>query len=373
MSMRLALLALLLVCLPDRGWATNVSFTGCLERAGNQSISIRLIDRRVICALLPDTSLLSPAAIAAHYHIGDQVEITCTPIAPVWEAGTSRYQYLEVTGIRLVKRPSAQELATILEARPFREGENLLERPIPAVPAPDKANHLNGPGNSEWAHARQINLDYAANMPNFVADETQKRYRRTARAPDWNNFDTLETEITFQGNRTVRREIRRNGKSWEQPFEALPGFKWYGGFGSEISPLFDPNCPTTLEYQGRSKVGGRQLLEYRFSTNVDGCFPFFYYHYQRYNPARTGHVFIDDPAGNVIQLDEDSRGFPREFEFAERDEHIYWDYVKIGEESHLLPVRASCLAVYYSGSRYRIEVEFKNHRHFQASTNITFH
>ena len=221
----------------------------------------------------------------------------------------------------------------------------------------------------ELEHARRINLEYAANMPNFVADETAKRYRSTTESPDWRPYDTVEAEITFRGRRAVRQQIRRNGKPWDQPFDALPGFKWYEGFETEISPLFDPQCPTTIEYQGRSKVGGRQLLEYRFSSPVDGCFPFLYFAYQRYNPARTGHVFIDDPGGSVIQVDDEADGFPADFEFAGREEHMFWDYVKIGENSHLLPVRANFLVAYSSGTRYRVEVEYKNHRHFEASTN----
>lgn len=355
------------------GSAADVTFSGCLERAGDQSISIQLADHRVICALLPDAAPLSAAAVAEQYRMGDQVEIRCKPIQPVWEKGTSRYQYLEVTAMRLVDRPSPEKLAQILDAVPFREGENLLARPDSAASVSHKANVLSGPGSQEFERARRVNLDYVANMPNFVADETAKRYRSTRKTPRWTSFDTLETEITFQGHRIIRRQIRRDGKPWDQPFEALPGFKWYGGFGSEIRPLFDPKCPNTVEYQGRAKVGGRQLLEYRFTTPLDGCFGFFYYQYQRFNPARTGHVFVDDPGGNVFQLDEDSRGFPDEFEFAEREEHLFWDYVKIGEETYLLPVRATCLASYFSGTRYRIEVEFKNHRHFESSTNLTFH
>jgi len=183
----------------------------------------------------------------------------------------------------------------------------------------------------------------------------------------------VESEIAFQGRRAVRQQIRRNGKPWEQPFDALPGFKWYEGFETEISPLFDSQCPTTIEYEGRSKVDGRQLLEYRFRSPVDGCFPFLYFTYQRYNPARTGRVFIDDPGGGVIQVDDEAGGFPADFEFAGREEHIFWDYVKIGDQSHLLPVRADFLVAYSSGTRYRVEVEYKSHRHFEASTNITFH
>ena len=330
-----ALLALLLVLSPDRGVATDVSFSGRLERVGNESISIRLSDRRVICAMLPNIPPLSVETIAAQYRVGDQVEITSKPIQPVWEKGTSRYQYLEVTMIRLLGRPSPEELTKILEAIPFREGENLLERPDSSGAAPKRALELSGPRSREFEHARRINLEYIAHMPNFVADETVKRFRSTRKSPAWSNFDTIETEVTFEGDSTVRRQLRRNGKPWEQPFEALPGFKWYGGFGSEITPVFEPQCPTTIDYRGPSQVGGRQLLEYQFSTPVDGCFPFFYFHYQRYNPARTGHVFIDEPSGNVFQLDEDTRGFPAEFEFAEREERISWDYVKIGEDSLL--------------------------------------
>ena len=162
-------------------------------------------------------------------------------------------------------------------------------------------------------------------------------------------------------------------RTWEKPFQALPGFKWSGGFGTELRPLFDLECPTTIEYQGHAEVRGKQLLKYRFSSPPDGCFGHFYVDYQRYNPARTGHVFIDDPGGNVIQLEEEADQFPGEFEIAQRTEEVTWDYVKIGDASHLLPVAANFLILYSSGSRWRVEVEYRNHRHFGASANITFY
>ncbi|HEY6341261.1 MAG TPA: hypothetical protein VIY49_07200 [Bryobacteraceae bacterium] len=371
MSIWLRLFAPLLVLRPGLGFVTGSSFSGSLERVGNGSISVRLVDHRVIDAMLPNTPPLDATSVVAQYSMGDQVEVTCKPIQPVWEEATSRYQSLQVTAIRLIRRPAPEELSKILAVVPFQEGKNLLKRPV-AVSPPIQIADLKAPGGKELAHARQVNLEYAASMPNFVADETAKRYRSSPGSSSWRDFDTVESEITFRGNHAARQRIRRNGKAWDQPFEALPGFKWYEGFGTEIRPLFDPTCPTTLEYQGRSKVRGRPLLDYRFTTPVDGCFPFFFFGYQRYNPARTGHVFIDDPAGNIMQLDEDASGFPAEIEFAEREEHISWDYVKVGEESHLLPIRANFLVRYYDGTRYRIDAEFKNHRHFEASSNITF-
>jgi hypothetical protein len=370
----LLLLTAILVLQPGLALSGDTSFSGTLERVGSGSISIRLADRRIIDALLSNRAPLDSTTVLAKYGLGDTLEVACEPIQPVWEEGTSKYQSLEVTGIRLIRRPSSEELSRILEAAPFREGKNLLKRPEAQTQLTQTADpaDLGAAGAAELAHARPVNLRYAGNMPNFVADEKAKRYRIGPGSSTWRDFDTVESEITFKGNHVARQRIRRDGKPWDQPFEALPGFKWYEGFGTEITPLFDPRCPTKLEYQGRSKSSGRQLLDYRFSTPIDGCFPYFFFDYQRFNPARTGHVFIDDPAGNIIQLDEEATGFPKEIQFAERQEHISWDYVRIGEDSHLLPVRANFLVRYYDGTHYRIEIEYKNHRHFEASSNVTF-
>ena len=334
------LVALLVFCAS----AADLIFSGSLVRAGDGSISVRLADGRVIEARLP-------RGIPAGYKTGDQVQITCKPIEPLWAEDVSRYQFLELTNLRRLPRPSREEPSKAVE---------------PAPPAMDAA------ARGKLEHAREVTLEYASNMPSFVADETARRYTGGSRAAKWRYFDIIETEIAFRGARAVRQDIRRNGRRWGRPFEALPGFKWYGGFGTEIGPLFGPRCPTTIEYRGRSEMRGKQLLEYRFGSPSDGCFPSFYFEYQRYNPARTGHVWIDDPSGRVVRLDEEAGHFPDEFPFAQRNEEVSWDYVKIGDASHWLPVTANFVVLYSSGARWRVEVEYRNHRHSESSTNIPF-
>jgi hypothetical protein len=354
--------------------AADVIFSGSLERVGHESISVRLDDRRVIDARLPkNASRFSAATIAARYNMGDQVQITGKPIPQVWEEETSRYQFLELTKLIFLRPSSPAELSAILEIPKAREEVNLLTRPkAPPNTAPTDARESSDSATQrELEHAREVNLQYAASMPNFVADETAKRYTSDNKSPQWRYLDTVDTEITISGTRATRQQIRRNGKPWGRPFQALPGFKW-SGFGNEIRPLFDLQCPTNIEYEGRQEVRGKPLLEYRFTSPPDGCFGPFYIEYQRYNPARTGHAFIEDPAGTVVQMDEEASEFPTQFEFTKRNEEVWWDYVKIGDALHLLPVRANFVAVFSSGKRWRVEVEYKNHRHFEASTNITF-
>jgi hypothetical protein len=363
---------LVLLLYPCLGFASDLVFSGSLERVGHESLSVRLADRRVIDARLPNKSPLTSGAIASQYNRGDKVQITCKTIQPVWEEESFRFQSLELMKLRLEGRPSTGELSDTLELPSWREGVNLLSRPNTAPARRTEVEGMDAVARSQLEHAREVNLAYASNMPNFVADETAKRYTSDRTSPQWSYLDTIETEITFKGPVVVRQQIRKDGKPWERPFQALPGFKWSGGFGTEIRPLFDPRCPTTIQYQGHAEVLGKQLVEYRYSSPPDGCFNPFYLQYQRYNPGRTGHVFIDGPSGNIIQLDEEASGFPQELEFAQRNEEVSWDYVKIGEATHLLPIGATFVVLYSSGSRSRVEVTYKNHRHFEASTNITF-
>jgi hypothetical protein len=61
-------------------------------------------------------------------------------------------------------------------------------------------------------HARQVNLERATNMPNFVADEVAERYTQHSASSKWKHQDTIETEITVRGIQISRQNGRRNGK-----------------------------------------------------------------------------------------------------------------------------------------------------------------
>lgn len=370
----------LLLCLPFPRAAANAAiFSGSLERITAHTISVRLADRRVIEAQLPSTGALAPRRIVARYKLGDQVEIVCHRIQPAWDDDSARFQFLELGKLTFIRAASAEELWGMRQLPAWREQTNMLDRPDTPAESGDDAPPITAKtapdpeALKKLEHAREVNLDYAANLPNFVADETVKRYTAETRSRRWRYLDTIEDEVTFQGNRVQRQDIRRNGRKWDRPFQALPGFKWGGGFGGELRPLFDLKCPTRIDYDGTASINGEQRLKYRFDSPADGCFSDFYVEYQRYNPARKGHFVIDDPSGNVIQLNEVATEFPAEFEFVRREEELSWDLVKIGDTSHLLPVTANFVVDDSSGKRWRIEVQYKNHRHFESSTNVTFH
>jgi hypothetical protein len=59
--------------------------------------------------------------------------------------------------------------------------------------------------DAELEHARQVNLERAASMPNFVADEIAERYTRRSDSAKWKHEDTIETEITVRGIQISRQ------------------------------------------------------------------------------------------------------------------------------------------------------------------------
>jgi len=224
--------------------------------------------------------------------------------------------------------------------------------------------------DTELDDARQVNLERAAAMPNFVADEVSKRYTGYSirgGPAKWKFKDTVEVEITVKGTEVTRQKWRRNGK----PGPLAPGFYPGAGFGAELKPLFSPDCPTMLAAAGHEEVSGKSALVYRFSSPAGGCFGFLY-GASPFNAARAGRVLVEEASGSILRFEEEATGFPAGFAFVQRNQIMTWGSVSIGDTSHWLPEAADFIWRQANGELYRVTIEYKNHRHFEAATNITF-
>lgn len=227
--------------------------------------------------------------------------------------------------------------------------------------------------------ARQVNLERASHMPNFVADEVVTHYVDRKGSGRWEHDFTLKDEVTVKGNQITRTHVHlsRNpltllrstcfpppcaGQGWGPPAT---------GFAAALQPLFDPNCPTTLKFAGNDELRGKAVLAYQFDSPANGCFGNLYGG-SAYNAARTGRVFIDGASGDVLRFEEEAFGFPREFMFASRHQVMAWDYVKIGEAPHWLPVSAEFVWTTDTPLRVKADVEYRNHRHFESSADIKY-
>jgi hypothetical protein len=72
-------------------------------------------------------------------------------------------------------------------------------------------------------------------------------------------------------------------------------------------------------------------------------------------------------------MEYETTGTPADFSGQRHKVILSWDFVKIGDASFLLPVAADYVFAFSSGDVWHIAVQYKNHRHFEASTNLMFH
>jgi hypothetical protein len=362
-----ALLAAL--CLPASALGTDLVFVGNLRFVTIEFLTVRLDDGRVINALLPKTGSLPAAAITGQYKLADQVQITCKRIQTVYDKSADRYHSLELKGLQFLRPPSPGEVTKVVASLSWQGGDNLLQ-PSAVAPQLDAKLPESAPGDLE--HVRTVNLDRAGKLPSFVADETATRSRGHTGSTKWRLIDTVESEITFKGTDATRQHVRINGKPWSNPSAWLPGVNWGIGFGSEIAPLFARDCENTFEFEGREELRGLQLEVYKFHSLQDGCFGAgTIAAYQQYDPARTGRILVDS-FNDVIQMECETTGTPAEFS-GEDKVVLSWGFVKIADTPYLLPVAADYVFTFSPGDVWHIVVQYKNHRHFEASMNVTFH
>ena len=86
---------------------------------------------------------------------------------------------------------------------------------------------------------------------------------------------------------------------------------------------------------------------------------------------RTGRVLVDE-RGEVLRYESEASGFPEGYPFDRLVETESWGDVTIGGASYWAPVAASLSVVRADGRGWWVRIEYRNHRHFEASTGITY-
>jgi len=367
MKTRNLVLFLLGVFFPLAGYAQDPIYSGSLVQVAPGSISIRLYDGRVVEARLPKNGNLSAGPISSQYNLADQVEMTARSIDPFLDTRTDHYFLLELRKLRLLRLFSPDDLMRVRATLSWKKGENLLTIPPHGE---EKRQSFSAADSPELAQVRKVNLEEAAHLLNFIADEKAQRFQRVSGSSNFRFQDTVESEIAFHGSEATRQRIRINGKAWNKKSVWLPGINWGVGFGTVIRPLFDPECENIIQFKGQESSRGRQLLAYAFSAPADGCFGGGQMGQFVYNGPLSGRILVDDPGGRVLQFEVVQTGMPRGFEMVESRQVLVWDYVMIGDRDFLVPVAGDYFLTFASGDTWHIAVEYKNHKHFETSIKL---
>lgn len=290
-------------------YSADLSFTGNLRFVSETTINIRQANGIVIDARLPKTGELASAKILERFKFSNQVQISCKGLRRVdWDDSVKRYHQLELTGIRLVRTATPEEIIATAVSLSWQPGHNLLAN-VPHSPKPPKAPEPEG-----LARVREVNLAHVKSAPNFVADEVAVRSLRRKKDSQYKQVDTVESEIGYRGDDFVRNNIRINGKPFKSDNPWLPGVNWSGAFNGQLDALLEPDCANAFELAGREQLRGKSVIVYRYNSPLDGCFGEGTESYSQYAPAHTGRILVDEAGGDVLQMENQDVGVPAEWE-----------------------------------------------------------
>jgi hypothetical protein len=208
-----------------------------------------------------------------------------------------------------------------------------------------------------------------------VLHKVEAKYTREARRAGVQGTVLLCAQIDPTGHAEAQPKSLKDTdieRPWTEPFVMLPGFKWRGGFGETLRAIFDSSRPVRFTFSESISYRGKRARVYEFSAPKDALGSWFS-GYQTFYPAYEGRVTITEDDRMAVHVESKAKEFPPAFPISSVENAITWDWVTAGSGRELLPVTAELLLVNANERQaYLVRLDYRNHRHFQASSSIRF-
>ena len=266
--------------------------------------------------------------------VGDQGRILATgnPDAPLLRptevAGAACDKATQLPAKLLCKK---QALEFVASARVVKVSRKRPRR------VASKASDLMKPGTrptgKNWPlflkTVRAKTFDYERKLPEFVCNQTTRRYRQIGRG-GWRQEDFLAHQLSYHAK---RKHYKNVGASSAPPQTS-------GEFGPAIAELFSPESQATLELERLEKINGREVVRVRFSVPVE--------HSKRtlrvsdktsVTYGYEGHCWIDLKDFQVVRFRTKDTEIPKESPIKAYELTIDYKKIGIGKRSYYLPTR----------------------------------
>lgn len=287
----------------------------------------------------------------------------------------------QVRGVKLVDRLDDRMIETIegagpltlAELRRLRDSYALL--PAVAWSLPDSAPAPSAEEQSRIvAQAREMALEYAAGLPNFLCAETVRRYAGKYGSVE-KLRDTLTVDVSFNG-KTDRYRLRAiNGKGTVKSLYEVGGFRSSGDFGGLQRMVFDPAVEASFRWEGRLRIGGRlaQVFSFRFGAAHSQYVLNFeaFRKGTRMIAGGEGMIYLDPETHKVVRLRIEAVGIPPDWAVRRAVSELEYGLAEIAGREYLLP-KTSEMRLYTKGGPYRNAIEFGEYRRFAGEASISF-
>jgi hypothetical protein len=264
---------------------------------------------------------------------------------------------------------------TLEALRALRNASAELKPPAP-VTRPEGPPPIPPPSPAEQQRileqTREYALNYSKNLPDFICTQVTRRYYDPSGLEFWQAQDTLTARLTYFEQRENYKLVLVNSHPTDAPYESLGGATSTGEFGSILREIFAASSQARFAWERWATLRGSRV--HVFSYRIAQPNSQWRLSYERRDEIITGYsglIYVERDSGAILRVTLHAEGIPPSFPIQQASTVLDYGYTTIGEQTHLLPLRA-VVRMRSEKLLTKNEVEFRLYRKFAADAAITF-
>jgi hypothetical protein len=216
--------------------------------------------------------------------------------------------------------------------------------------------------------AREVALQYTANLPNFICTETIRRSQIQKRSQTWKLLDTIAVDVAFSDQGERYNMLTINGKPTRKSFKEIGGTRSDGEFGTILQWIFQPESQTQFQSERPADVRGRTTFVFSYRIEKEHS----KFEVNHTITAFGGLVYVDPETNRVLKMTAITSGIPASWALTSFSQEVDYGFAEIGGQQFFLPLRAQTTATMQDRSQTRNEMEFGNYRKFTSDAILKF-
>src|SRR6266851_1935940 len=254
------------------------------------------------------------------------------------------------------------EISATLPAPPPKE----VKVPPPPIPAPPLKEQ-----KAIIERVREYALNYSKNLPNFICTQVTRRYSDRGNSGFWQTEDTLTTRLSYFEQKEKYELVMINNHATTRSYHSLGGASSSGEFGSMLQQIFDKDTGATFEWSRWATLRGKRAHVYTYRVaQPNSQWRLNYERTQEVIVGYTGLIYVDRDTEMILKITLDAE-VPPAFPIQQASTALDYDYTKISEQTHMVPLKAE-VRMRTGILLTKNIVEFHLYRKFGADASITF-
>jgi hypothetical protein len=246
-----------------------------------------------------------------------------------------------------------------------------LAKSEPAIIPPPGAKEL----EKILAAVSENALSYTNSLPNFICTQVTRRHRDPTGTESWRLEDTVQEHLSYVDHHEDYKVVMVNDRPVTgTSHQNLGGAKSQGEFGSMLYEIFRPETRTRFDWERWATLRGRRTYVFMFRVKQSDS-KYSIYHQDSNRTIVAGYhglIYADQETKMVMRVRLECDSIPADFPVQQVSEVLDYDFVKIGDQRYVLPLKVDMRSRETPRDLVWNEIEFHLYRKFGTDTSISF-